>query len=92
MSESFVERWNRKWAARGDEDIGTRMISCGDAVLPDSPDPPRRSIGRPWIRQVIVDLIPRFARESPTCGTIGFSGRSPRSAIIFRTRRSATFR
>ena len=34
MDESFADRWNRKWAGCGFEDIGTAFVPCGDAVLP----------------------------------------------------------
>lgn len=39
MSESFADRWARKWAACGFEDVGIEMMPCGAAVLPDSAAP-----------------------------------------------------
>ena len=39
MVEPFADRWSRKWAACGFEDIGTAFISCGDAVLPSEAAP-----------------------------------------------------
>ena len=39
MEDSFTDRWNRKWAACGFEDIGTEMVACGTDVLPDAAAP-----------------------------------------------------
>ena len=39
MDEPFADRWNRKWAECGFEDIGTEMVACGSDVLPDSAAP-----------------------------------------------------
>ena len=39
MGGPFADRWNRKWAACGFEDIGTEMIACGSDVLPDAAAP-----------------------------------------------------
>lgn len=39
MADSFADRWNLKWAACGFEDIGTELVPCGDAVVPDAAAP-----------------------------------------------------
>jgi hypothetical protein len=39
VDEPFADRWNRKWAACGFEDIGITMVSCGAVVLPDEAAP-----------------------------------------------------
>ena len=39
MDEPFADRWNRKWAECGFEDIGTEMLACGSDLLPDSAAP-----------------------------------------------------
>ncbi|MFO0938336.1 MAG: SUKH-4 family immunity protein [Gemmataceae bacterium] len=39
VSDSFADRWARKWKACGFEDIGFEMLLCGDVVLPDSAAP-----------------------------------------------------
>ena len=39
MSESFADRWARKWEACGFEGAGIEMVTCGSAVLPGSAAP-----------------------------------------------------
>jgi hypothetical protein len=39
VDEPFAARWQRKWTACGFEDIGTEMVACGEAVLPDAAAP-----------------------------------------------------
>ena len=39
MGEPFADRWHGKWADCGFEDIGTEIVSCGDAALPTEAAP-----------------------------------------------------
>jgi len=39
VDEPFADRWNRKWAVCGFEDIGTEFVPCGDAMLPTEAAP-----------------------------------------------------
>ena len=48
----------------------------------------RKSVGRPRVRQDIVDLVPRFARENITWGYDRIEGTLASSGITIVTRRS----
>lgn len=63
MDEPFADRWARKWAACGFEDIGTEMVACGDAILPDS--------AAPYL------TFDRAAKPSPVWAVFGIPSRWP---------------
>jgi hypothetical protein len=80
------------------EEVGT--LFTPDTILPwqrilvaikwDHTDK-RKNVGRPRIRQVIVDLILRFAKDNPTWDLTGSRALAPTSAIVSRTRPWETF-